>query len=129
MHLGLIGSIGPAATDYFHGWLIKAFEKIPVNLDLTIVHAETPTLLHHLAESNATAQTAIFERLTYRLKAAGAQSVAVTSIAGHLRQPGQLAGARRGGETTDGPNVSLAPFRCPRVGVPSGTHAIAPCRL
>ncbi len=80
---------------------------------------------HAMVESNATAQPAIFERLTYRLKGAGAQPVAVMSIAGHLRQPGKQAGARRGRQTTDGPNVSLAPFRCPRVGVPSGTHALA----
>lgn len=84
MHIGLIGGIGPAATDYYYRWLIRTFATRPEALDLTIAHADSPTLLGHLAEGKAAEQAAIFERLTRRLQGAGAEAVAVTSIAGHL---------------------------------------------
>ena len=84
MHIGLIGGIGPAATDFYYRWLIKAFQSTGRELELTIVHADTPTLLAHLAQWDEAGQAAIFERLTHRLKAAGARCVAVTSIAGHF---------------------------------------------
>jgi len=84
MHIGLIGGIGPAATDYYYRRLIKAFEKTPEALELTIAHAASPILLRNLADGNAAAQAAIFERLSRRLQAAGAEAVAVTAIAGHF---------------------------------------------
>lgn len=84
MHIGLIGGIGPAATDLYYRGLIRALAASPSDLDLTIAHADSPTLLKNLAESDAGAQAAIFARLTERLKIAGAQAVAVTSIAGHF---------------------------------------------
>lgn len=84
MHIGLIGGIGPAATDYYYRRLISTFASKSAALDLTIVHADTPTLLRHLATKDAAAQVAIYLRLTNRLAAAGANCVAVTSIAGHF---------------------------------------------
>lgn len=81
MHIGLIGGIGPAATDYYYRWLIKAFAG---KLELTMAHADSGTLLSNMAAGDEAAQAAIFERLTGRLKAAGAEAVAVTSIAGHF---------------------------------------------
>jgi aspartate racemase len=84
MHIGLIGGIGPAATDYYYRWLIKTFAGSGQDHDLTIAHADSPTLVGHLAKGEAAGQAAIFERLTRRLQAAGAHSVAITSIAGHF---------------------------------------------
>jgi aspartate racemase len=84
MHIGLIGGIGPAATDFYYRRLIATFARANTPLELTIVHADTPTLLNHLNANDAAAQTAIYTRLTSRLAAAGAQCVAVTSIAGHF---------------------------------------------
>lgn len=84
MHIGLIGGIGPAATDYYYQRLIKAFAGRPQSLELTIAHADSPTLIANLAAGDSAAQSAIFERLTRRLAAAGAEAVAVTSIAGHF---------------------------------------------
>ena len=84
MHIGLIGGIGPAATDFYYRRLISTFAKMDVTLELTIVHADTPTLLRNLARNDGAAQTAIYDRLTNRLVCAGAQCVAVTSIAGHF---------------------------------------------
>ena len=84
MHIGLIGGIGPAATDFYYRRLISAFAGKNTALELTIVHADTPTLLAHLARNDAKAQIAIYQRLTDQLVAAGAGCVVVTSIAGHF---------------------------------------------
>src|SRR5215472_781444 len=84
MHIGLIGGIGPAATDFYYRRLITTFARKSAVLELTIAHADTPTLLNNLARNDATAQTAIYGRLTERLVSAGAECVAVTSIAGHF---------------------------------------------
>src|SRR5215813_9736131 len=84
MHIGLIGGIGPAATDFYYRRLISAFAAKITALEFTIVHADTPTLLAHLTSNDARAQIAIYQRLTDRLVAAGAGCVVVTSIAGHF---------------------------------------------
>ncbi len=83
-HIGLLGGIGPAATDYYYRRIISAFAADSLPLELTIVHADTPTLLGHLETGNAGRQVQIYARLTERLAAAGADLVAVTSIAGHF---------------------------------------------
>lgn len=84
MHIGLVGGIGPAATDVYYRGLIKHAARVGRDLELTIVHADTPTLLGHLADDNSEAQCAIYNRLTKRLSDAGAECVVVTSIAGHF---------------------------------------------
>jgi aspartate racemase len=84
MHIGLIGGIGPAATDFYYRRLISTFASKKAALELTIVHADTPTLLSNLSSNDADAQVAIYTRLTNRLVAAGAKCVVVTSIAGHF---------------------------------------------
>ena len=84
MHIGLIGGIGPAATDFYYRRLISTFASRKALLDVTIAHADTSTLLSNLASNNAAAQVAIYMRLTQRLAAAGAECVAITSIAGHF---------------------------------------------
>ncbi len=84
MHIGLIGGIGPAATDFYYRRLIGIFADSKTALELTIVHADAPTLLRNLAGNDAVSQVAIYTRLTDQLVAAGADCVAVTSIAGHF---------------------------------------------
>ena len=84
MHIGLIGGIGPAATDFYYRRLIATFARKNAALELTIAHADTPTLLKNLAANDAAAQIAIYSRLTERLVAAGAECVAVTSVSGHF---------------------------------------------
>jgi aspartate racemase len=84
MHIGLIGGIGPAATDFYYRRLISTFASQKAPLELTIVHADTPTLLSNLASHDAAGQVAIYRRLTNRLVSAGAECVAITSIAGHF---------------------------------------------
>lgn len=84
MHIGLIGGIGPAATDFYYRGLISKAAAANVDLDLTIVHADSPTLLANMAAGDLAAQTAIYVGLTERLKAAGADCVVITSISGHF---------------------------------------------
>ena len=84
MHIGLIGGIGPAATDFYYRRLISTFASRKAALELTIVHADTPTLLGNLASNDAATQVAIYMKLTNRLAAAGAECVAITSVAGHF---------------------------------------------
>jgi len=84
VHIGLIGGIGPAATDYYYRSLIAEFAHRKTALELTIVHADTPTLLHNLECNDVNAQVEIYNRLTDRLASAGAECVVVTSIAGHF---------------------------------------------
>jgi aspartate racemase len=84
MHIGLIGGIGPAATDFYYRRLISAFAGKKAALELTIVHADTPTLVDNLSRNDRAAQVAIYARLTSRLASAGADCVVITSIAGHF---------------------------------------------
>ncbi|HEY5247390.1 MAG TPA: aspartate/glutamate racemase family protein [Dermatophilaceae bacterium] len=84
MHIGLIVGIGPAATDYYYRSLIGQMAAAHCDLDLTMAHADTPTLLANQAAENTQGQVDIYDHLTRRLQAAGACSVAVTSIAGHF---------------------------------------------
>jgi len=83
-HIGLVGGIGPAATDYYYRRLIDGFAVAGVPLTLTIVHADAPTLLANLAAGAVAGQTAIYQRLADRLVAAEADCIGITSIAGHF---------------------------------------------
>lgn len=84
MHVGLIVGIGPAATDYYYRTLLQAMMDSGRNLELTMVHADTSTLLENQAAGDVNKQVRIYEKLTRRLQVAGAEAVAVTSIAGHF---------------------------------------------
>ncbi len=84
MHIGLIGGIGPAATDHYYRGLVRALTGTGHNLDVTIADADAGTLIGNLGENNGDAQTAIFLKLIDRLMSAGADCVAVTSIGGHF---------------------------------------------
>jgi aspartate racemase len=84
MHIGLIVGIGPAATDYYYRYLISTLAQSGHKLTLTMVHADTPTLLRNQSETNVAAQVEVYVELTDRLVKSGAKQVAVTSIAGHF---------------------------------------------
>ena len=84
MHIGLIGGIGPAATDAYYRRLVLGFAARQAELVMTIAHADTPTLVKNLASNDKAAQAAIFAGLAKRLVLAGADCVVVTSIAGHF---------------------------------------------
>jgi aspartate racemase len=84
MHIGMIVGIGPAATDYYYRYLIKAFGLANRDLQLTMAHADTKTLLKNQAECNNQAQVDIYVSLADRLQKCGVERLAVTSIAGHF---------------------------------------------
>jgi len=84
MHIGLIGGIGPAATDLYYRGLVDAMKALKAELQMTIVHADAPTLVRNFEARQPAPQAEIFVRLTERLQAAGAETVAITSIGGHF---------------------------------------------
>lgn len=84
MHIGLIGGIGPAATTFYYRHLVRTHAEAGRRLELTLVHADMSLLLRNMAESNAAAQAEVFCNLTRRLQGAGADVVAITSLAGHF---------------------------------------------
>ena len=84
MHIGLVGGIGPAATDTYYRALIAAAAERDFALELTMVHADAPTLLKNQMAGDAAAQVAIFQRLAERLRTAGAEVMVITSVAGHF---------------------------------------------
>ncbi len=84
MHIELIGGIGPAATDFYHRGLIERHASSGIPLDLTIVHADAREMTRNMANRDPASQARIFARLVHRLKAAGAEAAAVTSMGGHF---------------------------------------------
>lgn len=84
MHIGPIGGIGPAATEYYYRGLIERHAGSDTLLELTIVHADVRELTRNLANRDAKKQAEIFVRLVRRLAAAGARTAAITSMAGHF---------------------------------------------
>ena len=84
MHVGLIGGIGPAATEFYYRGLTRAFAAAGRKLELTIVNAEVREMTANMAANDPQAQAEIFAELIGRLKAAGAKAAAVTSMGGHF---------------------------------------------
>ncbi len=84
MHFGLIGGIGPAATEFYYRNLAKKFKEHQIKLDLTITHADTTTLVSNMIEGKRDKQADIFLSHVNRLQAAGCDIVVVTSMAGHF---------------------------------------------
>ncbi len=84
MHVGLIGGIGPAATEYYYRGIVDRHRSAGTSPDLTIVQADVRELIDNAAKDDARSQAVIFARLTQRLAAAGADAVAITSMGGHF---------------------------------------------
>lgn len=84
MHLGLIGGIGPAATEYYYRGLVNRCADAPIALQLTIAHADLRVAMANLAAKNRHEQAEIYNVHVRQLAAAGAGVAAVTSIAGHF---------------------------------------------
>jgi aspartate racemase len=84
MHIGLIGGIGPAATDFYHRGLIERHHASNIPLELTLAYADVRVMSRNLNEKRPDRQAEIFARLIARLKGAGAEAAAVTSMGGHF---------------------------------------------
>jgi aspartate racemase len=83
MHIGVIGGIGPAATDFYYRRLISTFARNKAALELTTVHADTPTLLKNLA-SNDAVNRALAQRAFKRIGILGTRTVMETRFYGGL---------------------------------------------
>lgn len=84
MHIGLIGGIGPAATEFYYRGLIDRHAASNTPLDLTIAHADVREMVRNLGNRHAEKQAEVFASLVQRLAAAGARAAAVTSMGGHF---------------------------------------------
>ena len=84
MHIGLIGGIGPAATDFYYRGLVDRHRGAGIPLECTIAHADVGTMGRNLADGRRAEQAAIFAGLIERMKKAGAETAAVTSMGGHF---------------------------------------------
>ena len=84
MHIGLIGGIGVAATVVYYQRLTAAMAEMGKPLELTIVHADAQELVKNVAADNRQGQAKSFARLIDRLKSAGCDCAAITSLGGHF---------------------------------------------
>lgn len=84
MHIGLIGGIGPAATVVYYQRLCAAMAEREARLEMTIVQADIHELIANNLADRREAQAEVYARLIDRLKAAGADCAAITSLGGHF---------------------------------------------
>lgn len=84
MHIGLIGGIGPAATEFYYRALVNLYAKADRRLELTIANADAKEMVRNLEAGNRQAQAAVFATYIDRLKGAGCEAVALTSMGGHF---------------------------------------------
>ena len=84
MHIGLIGGIGPAATLVYYERLAVRVRTLDSRLELTIVQADVHDLIRNNNADQRHAQAEIYLDLLNRLKAAGADCAAITSLGGHF---------------------------------------------
>ena len=85
MHLGLIGGIGVAATIVYYRRLAAALAKHREGrLDLTIVHGDIQELIRNNLADRRDEQARTFLPLLERLRAAGADCAALTSLGAHF---------------------------------------------
>ena len=84
MHIGMIGGIGPAATEFYYRNLVKAYKTAGKKLELTIVHAEVSDVVNNIASKSPDRQARLFLEMAQRLQKAGADVVVISSIAAHF---------------------------------------------
>ena len=84
MHIGLIGGIGVAATMVYYQRLSAALAARELPLELTIVQAQARDLVRNNLADERVAQAQIYAPLIDRLRAAGADCAAITSLGGHF---------------------------------------------
>ena len=81
LHIGLIGGIGVAATLAYYERLIRAAGD---GAEVTIVHAQIADLGRNFIADDRAAQAQAYARLIDRLRAAGCDVAAITSLGGHF---------------------------------------------
>ena len=85
MHIGLIGGIGPAATVVYYQRLVARMRELGAPLELTIAHTpDIQVLIRNNLADRREEQAQEYKPLIDRLKAAGCDCVAITSLGGHF---------------------------------------------
>jgi len=85
MHIGLIGGIGVAATVVYYQRLVAAATARGVSkLELTIVHGDIQELIRNNLADRRAEQAQAFLPLVERLKGAGCDCVALSSLGAHF---------------------------------------------
>lgn len=84
LHIGLIGGIGAAATMVYYQRLCAAVAARGQPLELTIVQADIQVLIRNNLANRRREQAEVYAPLLHRLKAAGADCAAITSLGGHF---------------------------------------------
>ena len=83
----MIGGIGPAATEFYYRNLVALFTSSNSRLELTIVHADVTKLVANIASNSPSDQAEIYLDLALRLQGAGADTIVISSVAGHFCMP------------------------------------------
>ena len=84
LHIGLIGGIGVAATLVYYQRLAAKVAAMGQQMECTIVHAQVDDLVRTNAADLRDEQAAVYVPLIDRLKAAGCDCAAITSLGGHF---------------------------------------------
>jgi len=84
MHIGLIGGIGVAATVVYYKRLAAAVGELGGTLDLTIEHGDIQTLIRNFNSGGNLTQARVYASMIDRLKSAGCDCAAITSLGGHF---------------------------------------------
>lgn len=85
LHIGLIGGIGPAATVVYYQRLVAAMRARGAPLELTIVHTpDLNVLIRNNLEDRRVEQAEAYRPLIDRLRDAGCDCAAITSLGGHF---------------------------------------------
>lgn len=84
MHIGLIGGIGVAATVVYYQRLAAAVQSRAGRLDLTIVHGDIQELIRNNLADLRDEQAQAFLPLVHRLRDAGCDCAALTSLGAHF---------------------------------------------
>ena len=81
--VGLLGGVGVGAAAHYYRELAKASEARGVELDLVMVHAETPRVLEYVGAGDREGLAGYLNGFFTRMKAAGAEMAVIPSVTTH----------------------------------------------
>ena len=81
--VGLLGGVDVGAAAHYYRELAKASEAQGMELDLVMVHAETPRVLEYVAAADRDGLAAYLNGFFVRMKAAGAEIAVIPSVTTH----------------------------------------------
>ncbi len=82
--VGLLGGVGVGASSHYYREIAREAEARGVELDLVMVHAETPRVMAYVQNNDRQGLEAYFNPLLRRMRAAGAELVVIPSVTCHF---------------------------------------------